>query len=65
MTRREIEHAIAQIKRPEDVVNHCLSAREYRVGIDNVTDNVQLALKEEMKEIKRKTKRYRNKKDER
>ena len=53
LTRRELEHAIAQAKRPEDVVNHCISAREYRVGIDNVTDNVQVALREEMKEIKR------------
>ena len=50
LTRREIEHAIAQTKRPEDVVNHCISAREYWVGKDNVTDNVQLALNEEMKE---------------
>ena len=53
LTRREIEHAIAQARRPEEVVNHCLCARGCRVGIDNVTDNVQLALKEEMKEIKR------------
>ena len=52
-TKRELEHAINQIKRPEEVVNHCISAREYRVGIDNVTDNVQNALREEMKEIQR------------
>lgn len=52
-TRRELEHAIAQAKRPEEVVNHCVSAREYRIGIDNVTDAVQIALTEEMKEIKR------------
>ena len=25
-----------QAKRPEDIVNHCLSAREYRVGVDMV-----------------------------
>ena len=52
-SKQELEHAIAQTKRPEEVVNHCVSAREYRVGIDNVSDAVQTALKEEMKEIKR------------
>ena len=26
-----------QAKRPEDIVNHCLSAREYRVGVDMVS----------------------------
>ena len=28
-----------QAKRPEDIVNHCLSAREYRVGVDMVGRN--------------------------
>ena len=26
-----------QAKRPQDIVNHCLSAREYRVGVDMVS----------------------------
>ena len=42
-----------QAKRPEEVVNHCLVAREYRVGIDFVQDNVVSALKAEMGEIQR------------
>ena len=53
MTRRELEHAIEQAKRPEEVVNHCVTARKCRIGIDNVTDAVQVALTEEIKEIER------------
>ena len=52
-TRRELEHARSQAKRPEEIINHCQSAREYRVGVDQVTDSVQGALKAELKEIKR------------
>ena len=52
-SKKELEHAMEQIKRPEEVVNHCMEAREYRVGIDMVTDNVVTALKAEMSEIQR------------
>ena len=51
--KKELEHAMEQAKRPEEVVNHCLEAREYRVGIDFVQDNVVTSLKAEMSEIKR------------
>ena len=51
--KRELEHAMEQIKRPEEVVNHCMDSREYRVGIDMVNDNVVTALKAEMSEIHR------------
>ena len=51
--KKELEHAMEQAKRPEEVVNHCLEAREYRVGIDFVQDNVVSALKAEMGEIQR------------
>ena len=51
--KRELEHAMEQIRRPEEVVNHCMEAREYRVGIDMVNDNVVSALKAEMSEIVR------------
>lgn len=34
VTRRELEHALSQALRPQEVINHCLAAREYRVGVD-------------------------------
>ena len=49
--KKELEHAMEQIKRPEEVVHHCMEAREYRVGIDMVNDNVVTSLKSEMAEI--------------
>ena len=52
-SKRELEHAMEQIKRPEEVVLHCMEAREYRVGVDMVNDNVVAALKAEMNEIQR------------
>ena len=52
-SKRELEHAMEQIKRPEEVVMHCMEAREYRVGVDMVNDNVVTALKAEMNEIQR------------
>ena len=52
-SKRELEHAMEQIKRPEEVVMHCMEAREYRVGVDVVNDNVVTALKAEMREIQR------------
>ena len=51
--KKELEHAMEQIKRPEEVVHHCMEAREYRVGIDMVNDNVVTSLKSELKEIHR------------
>ena len=52
-SKRELEHAMEQIKRPEEVVMHCMEAREYRVGVDMVNDNVVTALKAELREIQR------------
>ena len=52
-SKKELEHAMEQIKRPEEVVLHCMEAREYRVGVDMVNDNVVTALKAEMSEIQR------------
>ena len=52
-TKKELEHAMEQVKRPEEVVHHCMEAREYRVGIDMVNDNVVNALKSEMSEIQK------------
>ena len=49
-SKRELEHAMEQIKRPEEVVMHCMEAREYRVGVDMVNDNVVTALKAEREE---------------
>ena len=53
VTRQELEHAIAQAKRPEEVALHCLTAREYRVGVDVVADAVQAALTAELAEVRR------------
>ncbi|XP_023348571.1 tektin-3 [Eurytemora carolleeae] len=50
---RQLEHAIQQSKRPEEVVHICKTAREYRVGIDQVKDNVEIALDTEARELKR------------
>lgn len=52
-TRRELEHAMLEMKRPEDVCNSCLSAREYRCGIDQVKDAVWAAIDTELRDVKR------------
>ena len=52
-SKQELEHAICQAKRPEEVAVHCLAARDYRVGVDVVQDAVQAALAAELAEIRR------------
>ena len=38
---------------PQDVARHNLKCREYRQGIDQVDDMVQVALRTEIQEIRR------------
>ena len=52
-SRDEIDHAIVQLKRPEDIACHNLKAREYRQGIDQVDDTVQISLRTEIQEVRR------------
>ena len=41
--RDELEHALAMLKKPEDICVHNLKAREFRQGIDLVEDCVQVS----------------------
>ena len=41
--REELEHALAMLKKPEDICVHNLKAREFRQGIDLVEDCVQVS----------------------
>lgn len=52
-SRDELDHAIVQLKRPEDIACHNLKSREYRQGIDQVDDMVQVSLRTELQEVRR------------